>query len=261
MYIDTHCHIDFPVFDEDRHIILEKCRSLSVMQIIVPGVTREQWARQAEVCSHYPGMLAPAYGLHPCFCHLHQDADLEQLETCLNHSNPVAVGEIGLDFYIQDFDATKQTWLFREQVKLAKQFRLPIIVHCRKAHDQCLKVIRETGFHQGGFIHAYSGSLQQAQRYLDYGFKLGIGGAATYDRAQKLHKILKTLPLDSFVLETDAPDIPPSFARNQLNSPLNLPEIARIAAGYKGVSQEDFARHTTQNAQSVIETSDLNGQA
>lgn len=252
MLIDTHTHLDFEVFSNGLKDTLEKCLALGVQKAIVPGVTAKSWENIRSLTHSYAGIMYPAYGLHPCFCEKHSNDDLTHLYELCERDKPIAVGEIGLDFFIEDPDHERQMFLFSRQLEIANQFKLPIIVHCRKAHDQCLKAIKDAKLESGGVIHAYSGSLEQAKRYVDLGFKLGIGGGATYDRAKKLHKIIQTLPLTSFVLETDAPDIPPCFARGEPNSPLNLPKIAAIIAQHVDIPLETLIDATTANAKAVF---------
>lgn len=252
MWIDSHCHLDFAVFDNGRTQLMEQTVKLGIEKILVPGVEAQHWQRILVLCDAWPDTVVPAWGLHPCFVDHHTLDDLQQLDDWLHRKRPVAVGEIGLDFFMDGYDEEKQRLYFREQIKLARSHKLPIVVHCRKAHDQCLKLIRELGFAEGGFMHAFSGSLQQAQRCLDAGFKLGIGGAATYERATRLQQLIVRLPLDSFVLETDAPDIPPCFARDEPNTPLNLPRIAGIICERAGIDPEQFARVTTDNVRTLL---------
>ena len=252
MWIDSHCHLDFELFDDDRPHLMDQAVKLGIEKILVPGVEAQHWERIRQLSLAWPKRLLRTWGLHPCFLYSHQPEHLALLDQWLQRYRPVAVGEIGLDFFVQDYDETQQLFYFREQVKLAKAHGLPLVIHCRKAHDQCLKIIRELGFAEGGFMHAFSGSLQQAQRCLDAGFKLGIGGAATYERATKLHRMISKLPLDSFVLETDAPDIPPCFARDEPNTPLNIPRIAQVICERANLDPELMAQITTENVHSVL---------
>lgn len=252
MWIDTHCHLDFELFDPERDQIVETAQALGIEQILIPGVVADGWQGIHTLADTYDQFLLPAYGMHPCFCARHKDEHLASLDEWLGVCRPVAVGEIGLDFFIENPDEPRQIELFSEQVRIARQHELPIVVHCRKAHDQCLKIIRDLRFEFGGFMHAFSGSLQQARKAVDLGFKLGVGGAATYERATKLHKLLNTLPLSSFVLETDAPDIPPSFARDKPNTPLNIPRIAQLICRNAEIDPVEFAETTTRNALTVL---------
>lgn len=251
--IDTHCHLDFPVFDHDREQIISDCRVQGIRNIIVPGVTRNHWPRLTALTAYYSELL-PALGLHPCFMTEHQDDDVAQLGTLLQTAQAVAVGEIGLDFHVAVDNSAQQAQihLLKEQLRVACQARLPVLLHVRKAHDQVLKALREMQFQEGGIVHAYSGSESQAKRYLDAGFCLGIGGGATYDRAQRLHRLIRTLPASAFVLETDAPDISPQFARGERNSPANLLRIASCIAGLTGTDLTQFLATTTANAVRIL---------
>ncbi|MCG8669229.1 MAG: TatD family hydrolase [Pseudomonadales bacterium] len=250
--VDTHCHLDFPLFDADRAVILEQCQQAGVTKIVVPGVTANAWDNLAQVCQQYPGVLYPSFGLHPCFMSEHREGQLRRLGEYCDKHNAVAVGEIGLDFFIENPRESDQMALFKSQVLVAKDLNLAVLIHCRKAHDQCLKLLKDNGFQNGGIIHAFSGSLEQAKRYVDFGFKLGIGGGATYDRAKKLHRIIRELPLSSFVLETDAPDIPPSFARDEPNSPVRLPNIAETISQHVNISISDLVATTSENAHKIL---------
>ncbi|MDX1692202.1 MAG: TatD family hydrolase [Ketobacteraceae bacterium] len=251
-WIDSHCHLDFEVFSDQRADIIRRAGELGIEKIVIPGVMAEHWERIRSICREWPSVLVSSYGLHPCFLESHEEAHLEQLDQWLGEHRPAAVGEIGLDFFIEDYDEDRQMHFFREQVRLAKPHKLPILVHCRKGQDLCLKVFRELNYDQGGFMHAYSGSLQQAERCLEFGFKLGIGGAATYERSRKLHRIIRKLPLDSFVMETDAPDIPPCFARDEPNTPLNIPKIAGYICEHTGREVAELAQATTENVREQL---------
>jgi len=233
--IDSHCHIDFPQFDESRQDILADCRQKGMSAIVVPGVSCDQWRGMAELVASInvdatdAPRLLPAYGLHPCFMSKHDAKHLDQLDAQLENG-AIAVGEIGLDAFETDKDLPQQMALFRRQLSIAANHHLPIIVHARKTQDLVLKLVRESGFAAGGIMHAFSGSLQQAQRLHEMGFLIGFGGAATYDRARRLRSLLHQLPQDAIVFETDAPDIPPSFSRTRANSPLNLFRIVEMLA-------------------------------
>lgn len=246
MFIDSHCHFDFPVFAEDRQRTVEHLQRLNVHALIVPGVVAEHWSRIDRLVADFPTLVFAAKGLHPCFAE-HSAADLERLPRELDSPNCIAVGEIGLDYTLPESTWPQQWEYFVTQLEMASTHQLPVVIHCRKAHDQILKALRQMDFSQGGTIHAYSGSEAQAHRYIERGFKLGIGGGATYDRAQRLHRLLRALPLNSFVLETDAPDIPPAFARDRINTPVHLPEIAAQAAERAGINHDAFVTAAYQN--------------
>ncbi|MDT8404290.1 TatD family hydrolase [Sulfuriflexus sp.] len=250
--VDTHCHLDFSAFDEDRAGVLSACRQQGIAQIIIPAVTRSNWANVLGLCAQEKG-LHPALGLHPVFTAEHQDDDLVELEGLLarHREQVVAVGEIGLDFFIDNPDREKQSALFEAQLQLARQADLPVIVHVRKAHDQVLGFLQRAGV-RGGTAHAFNGSLQQAKKYIDLGFKLGFGGTLTYANASRIQALARQLPLDSIVLETDAPDMVVASHRGQRNSPLYLVEILQALAAVRSESARRLAEQTTMNARTIF---------
>lgn len=244
--IDTHAHLDIPEFDEQRDALVQQCANRGMRGIVVPAVMRSSWDNLRRLCARSP-LLWPAFGLHPGYCAEHRDEDVDDLEQYLQ-PGVVAVGEIGLDAWEGDQDLERQQSLFSAQLAIARNARLPVVLHARKTQDLLLKEIRLQNFDCGGVAHAFTGSLQQAQRFVEHGFLIGFGGAATYDRANKLRTILKTLPLSSIVLETDSPDIPPSFARKEMNTPLNLFRINEILADVLQIDPAELAAHSTRNA-------------
>jgi len=257
--IDSHCHIDFSQFDTDRESVLAYCRAGGMTALVVPGVALSQWpvlqhtiAEYADTAT-YPQLL-PAFGLHPCFMSEHRLQHVGELDAWLQ-DNAVAVGEIGLDAFHGSSDLDQQRRLFREQLSIAKNHDLPIIVHARKTQDLVLKLVKQSGLQRGGIMHAFSGSLQQAQRAVELGFKIGFGGATTYDRARKLKGLLKTLPREAIVFETDSPDIPPSFATKSRNSPTNLFRIVEILADVRQESDSELWTYSTKNLKELLNLS------
>jgi TatD DNase family protein len=248
--VDSHCHFDFPAFDADRDDVYAHCQQLGVNQLIVPAVTRKTWHRLTTVCDAYEGMHY-ALGLHPMFMGEHSESDIQALEDSVSTTHPIAIGEIGLDFYHGHDNAETQLYLFEKQLKLAKQLDLPVILHVRKAHDDVLKLLRRYQL-KGGTVHAFSGSEQQAQQYIDLGFVLGIGGALTYTRAHKLHRLFAALPNEAIVLETDAPDMPLSGHHGQRNSPEYLPDILKKLASLRQQNDQELALATTQNCERIF---------
>lgn len=248
-FIDTHCHLDFKEFDKDRENVIRDSREMGVRAFIIPGVTRATWRRALDLTDQYP-FIKCALGLHPQFLSHHDETDLDLLEESVSshRSNIVALGEFGLDFYDSDTIHDRQKRYFEAQLHLAKKLRLPVVLHVRKAHDQVLKVIRAIRFDQGGIIHCYSGSEQQARRYLDFGFKLGIGGVITYDRARRLHRIARSFEASAFVLETDSPDIPIQGSEQSRNSPEMIPNIFTALSKYRPESIEDLASQLLNNS-------------
>lgn len=246
--IDSHCHLDFHTFSKDRNVVLRDAKRNHVSDIIIPAVKSETWECVATLVEETtPVMLHAAYGLHPMFMSSHALSDLEQLEQRLTRSNPVAIGECGLDFFIDPHDKNEQLKYFTTQLDLAMQFQLPVIIHSRKSLDLVLKEIR-TRSGLRGVVHSFSGSEQQAKQLIDLGFYLGFGGGVTYSRANKLRRLVTTLPLESMLLETDAPDQPDAKHRGERNQPGWLIDIARSVAELRGVALEDVATVTTKNS-------------
>lgn len=250
MLVDTHCHLDAAEFDADRDNVAQAARRLGVGAIVIPAIDAANFAQVTALCRHYPG-CAPAYGIHPLYVDRATPEDLETLRQTIATESPVAVGEIGLDFFVEGYDEAKQSYFFVEQLKIAREFDLPVILHVRRAVDTILKHLRQFRV-KGGIAHAFNGSRQQADMLLDLGFKLGFGGAMTYDRALKIRELAKTLPLTSIVLETDAPDIPPSWLAHRRNSPAELPQIGQTLAALRDISFDTLAMATTENAMDVL---------
>ena len=248
--IDTHCHLDVEEFDADRSVILERCRTAGISQIIVPAIHAAGWGKLLELCKQEIG-LYPAIGLHPVYVHSHRDEDLSALEEMLVTEQPVAVGEIGLDFFLTELDQQRQLEVFEAQLHIAREAGLPVILHVRKAHDQVLAALRRIRV-VGGIAHAFNGSLQQAQQYLDLGFKLGFGGTLTYERSSKIRQLAHDLPLEAIVLETDAPDMVVSQHRGERNSPEYLPEILAALVEVRQEEAITLAQQTTFNACEVL---------
>lgn len=249
--VDTHCHLDFAVFDADREQVLQQAGRQGVNRIVVPGVMAATWDTLANLCSDTPG-LYPAFGLHPVFLDQHQDGDIAALEARLATERPVAVGEIGLDFQIPEPDKPGQLTLFEAQMEVAKAAGLPVILHVRKAHDQVLAILKQINV-KGGIAHAFNGSIQQAQQYMELGYKLGFGGMLTFERSTRLRLLAKKLPLEAIVLETDAPDLTVSQHRGERNSPAYLPHCLESLAEVRNEDVEYVARQTTMNALGVLE--------
>lgn len=249
--IDSHCHLDVVDFDADRDTVLADCRAQGVSRIVVPGIVAPGWDKLLQVCRQHKG-LYPALGLHPVYVDEHGADDLKILEQCLvDASDVVAVGEIGLDFFLVDLDRQRQIELFEAQLAIAQTAALPVILHVRKAHDQVVSILKRFR-PKGGIVHAFNGSLEQAQQYIGLGFKLGFGGMITYERSRKLRSLAKQLPLESLVLETDAPDMSGQPCRGQRNSPQYLPQYLAVLAEVRGEPAEHVAAVTTQNAMAVL---------
>jgi len=248
--IDSHCHLDFSEFDADRESILAHCKQLGVKKIVVPGVMASSWNRLITICQQ-SNMLYPALGLHPMFMDNHQAKDLKKLTEYIALHKLIAIGEIGLDFYISEHDKASQILLFEQQLTIAKESGLPIILHVRKAHDQTLLLLKKHTV-KGGIVHAFSGSEQQAQQYIKLGFVFGVGGAITHKLATRLRKLFSILPLSSLVLETDAPDMPLSGMSEQRNTPENIPTILDSLVEIRSENKAEIATITTANFNRIL---------
>lgn len=248
--IDTHCHLDVEEFDPDRAAVVERCRSQRIIGIVVPGIHRNGWQRTLNCCRLFPG-LYPALGLHPVYLAQHQDEHLTELESRIAAEQPVAIGEIGLDYFLTDLDRERQQEIFDAQLALARAGGLPVLLHVRKAHDQILASLRRAKV-RGGIAHAYNGSLQQAYQYLELGFKLGFGGMLTYERSRKIRALARELPLTAIVLETDAPDLTVATHRGERNSPEYLPDCLAALAEVRDEDPAMIAAQTTKNAREVL---------
>lgn len=258
MLIDTHCHLDAAEFDADRELVVERAHEAGVGIMVVPAVERANFGAVASVCREFPGCM-PAYGIHPMYVDRAREEDLDALRDTLRGEPALAVGEIGLDFFVEPRDEQRQRFYFSEQLRIAREFELPVLLHVRRAIDAILGELRRVAV-PGGIAHAFSGSRQQAEEFIKLGFKLGFGGAMTYPRATRLRELAATLPLDSIVLETDAPDMPPEWlTRNGQgerkwgrNEPAELPRIAAVLAELRGMQAGDVMAATTGNARLVL---------
>lgn len=248
---DTHCHLDVADFDIDRDEVLVRSRAAGVGQMVIPAVDAAGWPGLIDLCHREEG-LYPALGLHPIFIDSHRDEDLVALRSLVGQQRPVAIGEIGLDFYIKELNRERQQWLFEQQLQIADEFQLPVLLHVRKAHDEVISTLKRLKFTHGGIAHAFNGSHQQAQQYIDLGFKLGFGGMLTYERSTKLRNLAVMLPLDSIVLETDAPDMSPAAHRGERNSPEYLPEVLFALAGLRAMEVSELAGALLENSRKAL---------
>jgi len=248
--IDSHCHLDVPDFDADRQAVLQRAHRNGVAAMVVPAIHSAGWEALWQLCRSASG-LYPAFGLHPVFLHQHTAADLTALQDWLEQHPPVAIGEIGLDYALEGLDRAAQQTLFEAQLAIARDACLPVILHVRKSHDQVLSTLKRVRV-KGGICHAFNGSLQQASRYHDLGFRFGFGGMLTFERSTKLRALAKALSADAIVLETDAPDMTVVQHRGERNSPEYLPYCLAALAGVRDESEEELGRITTANAREVL---------
>ena len=267
-WIDTHCHLDAAEFDADRDAVRQQAHLLGVDVCVIPAVMASHFDEVRLLAHRHAD--AYALGIHPLYTPQASDSDLASLDTHLHahRDDPrlVAVGEIGLDGFVPDINTpeglAKQTDFFEAQLQLAQRHQLPVVLHVRRSADGLLKGLRKFPV-VGGIAHAFNGSLQQAQMFIEMGFKLGFGGAMTFERATKLRALSTELPLSALVLETDAPDIPPHWIYTTVedrekgtaqgrNSPAELPRIASVLAELRGISLEALAVATSANARQAL---------
>lgn len=240
-WVDSHCHFDFAAFDNKREQEWLLAQAQGVAGLIIPGISKKQGEKLAQFCRGKPWFFA--LGLHPYFMDQHQPADLIWLENAIKNSDALALGEIGLDNVIAKTEAELNSqWLYFDgQIQIAKAQSKRVILHIRGMHDQACAYLRKQQFSGGGIVHAFSGSEQQAKAWLDLGFTLGIGGAMTHTRAQKLRKTIAALPADAWLLETDSPDMKPAFWQGEFNSPVTIPFLAAILATLKQQTISEIA--------------------
>ncbi len=263
MWIDTHCHLDAAEFDTDRAAVIERARAAGVAQIVLPAVVHANF-ETVRLLAH-AHRFAYALGIHPLCVEKAADDDLVRLRDALaehrDDERLVAIGEIGLDHFVPGLDRDRQAHFYAAQLRLAREFGLPVIVHVRRSADSLLKYLRQVPV-AGGIVHAFNGSEQQAEAFVERGFKLGFGGAMTFERALQIRRLAQSLPLDAIVLETDAPDIPPQWlyrtaqeraaGASSRNEPGELPRIARSLAELRGLSLDELAAATTRNARAAL---------
>jgi TatD DNase family protein len=265
MWIDTHCHLDAAEFEPDRAAVLAGARAAGVVMIVLPAVEVANLGRVREL-AHTHG-LAYALGIHPLYVDRAADADLDRLWQVLQaqRDDPrlVAVGEIGLDHFVPGLDRARQARFYEAQLKFARDLGLPVILHVRRSADALLKGLRRFDVH-GGIAHAFNGSAQQAAAFVERGFRLGFGGAMTFDRALQIRSHAREVPAQVPVLETDAPDMPPQWLYRTAaeretegtgqarNAPSELPRIAATLAELRGWSLAETAERTRANAVAAL---------
>ncbi len=257
MWIDSHCHLDSPEFDADRNEVVAQSRAAGVEAIVnLPGHVNH--FAQAKATRERYGCVT-AYGIHPMWVAWpsmsSKREDVATLRAWVERERPELIGEIGLDFFIPDFNQSEQEWFFSEQLKVARDFDLPVSLHIRRSQDHILKHLRRIKV-RGGFAHAFNGSSQQAAEFVKLGFCLGFGGTATFPQAQRIRALLHDVPIENVVVETDAPDMPPSFlgtmGSGARNSPAYLPQIGEMLANVRGISRDAFAAATTANVRRML---------
>jgi TatD DNase family protein len=248
--IDSHVHLDAAEFDTDRDDVLVRARAAGVVDLVVPAVAAGGWEKLRELVRTLPG-LHPAYGLHPMYLAEHLPEHLELLAQWLDREKPVAVGECGLDFFVDGLDRDDQRRYFNAQLALARARDLPVILHARHAVDEVIASVRRVGGLRG-VVHSFGGSAEQARQLHSLGFLIGIGGAITWSRATRLRAMVAALPLEQLLLESDAPDQPPADHRGERNEPGLLPGILAAIASARGEPEERIAAATRANARTLF---------
>jgi len=252
--VDSHCHLDDPEFDRDRGAVVARARAAGVLAQIVPAIDRSTWELTRAACALAPG-LYPAYGLHPLLLDKHQPAHLEDLADWLGREPCKAVGECGLDYYVEGLDPERQRFYFRRQLELAREFELPVIVHARRAFEEAIGELRRLPGLRG-VVHSWAGSEEQARQLFAMGFCLGLGGPVTYERARRIRRVATTMPLEFLLLETDSPDQPDSGRRGERNEPAHLLTVLECIAGLRGMDAAELASATTANARRLFALED-----
>ncbi len=263
-WIDSHCHLDAAEFAPDRDAVRQAARAVGVHTCVIPAVHAAHFDEVRRLAHQHGDVYA--LGIHPLYTPQAREQDLQTLDQALHdhHDDPrlVAVGEIGLDGFVPGLDMARQQFFYKAQLKLAQQHDLPVLLHVRRSADLLLKALRSTVV-KGGIAHAFNGSLQQAQQFIAMGFKLGFGGALTFERALQLRMLATQLPLEALVLETDAPDIPPHWlyvtaeerakgSSQGRNTPDQVPRMAQVLADLRGISLAEVAQATSANVRSVL---------
>lgn len=252
-FIDTHCHFDFPPFTDNEAASLVQAALAGVDKIIVPAVEAERFARvMALAASHAP--LYAALGLHPIVVERHDEQSLEQLEMQLaaKPEKLVAVGEIGLDLYRENPQFERQQFLLDAQLQLAKRYDLPVILHSRRTHDKLALHLKRHNLPRTGVIHGFAGSLQQAERFVQLGYKIGVGGTISYPRASKTRDVMARLPLEALVLETDAPDMPLNGFQGQPNRPERVADVFTHLCALRDEPPEQIAQALRDNTHALF---------
>jgi len=247
---DSHSHFDAPEFDGDRVAALARAQAAGVIQQLVPAVTFASWPALRDTCALSPGLHA-AYGLHPMFLDQHAPEHLDALPDWIEREQPRAIGECGLDFFVEGLDPATQRRYFLRQLEIAKDFGLPVVLHARRAVDEVIATLRRIGGLRG-VVHSYSGSEEQARQLYQLGFHLGIGGPVTHERAQRLRPLVAGMPMGGVLPETASPHQPDARHRGQRNEPAYLGVVLDTVAQLRGMDPRDLADATRGNAERLF---------
>ncbi len=247
---DSHVHLDATAFADDRDAVIARAREVGVNSLVVPAVDAASWPA-IRALAEANARVFPAFGLHPMYLAQHRPEHVDELTVWLARGDAVAVGEIGLDFHVDGLDRQLQRDYFLKQLALAQSFELPVIMHARGALEEVIQTLRRMPGLRG-VVHSFSGSEQQAQQLWQMGFHIGIGGPITYDRAQRLRRIVATMPLELLLLESDAPDQPDAAHRGQRNEPSRIVNVLQCIATLRNQSEDAIAAATTANTRRLF---------
>lgn len=252
MFIDSHCHLDFGCFSDQIATLLKQLHQADITKLIIPATQASRWEKVEQLCTRY-SPLYYALGIHPHFLASFQEQDLTILAAKLSKRSKkcIALGEIGLDKYAAADDMLQES-IFLKQLAIAQQFKLPIILHCVKKQGRVLTLLKESKFNCGGVYHAFSGSVEVANEFIQLGFKLGIGGIITYPHSVKVRETVKVLPVESIVLETDAPDMPIYQQQTATNTPLNIIAIFNVLTQLRNESKSQLATQLYTNVSNIF---------
>lgn len=252
-FVDTHCHFAFPPFTGDEEQSIAKAAEAGVQAIIVPSVEAAYFSRVLDLSTRHPALYA-ALGLHPIVIERHRDEDIERLDQIVQTAGDklVAIGEIGLDLYREEPHFERQQTILDAQLRLAKRHDLPVILHSRRTHDKLAMHLKRIDLPRKGVVHGFSGSLQQAQRFIELGYKIGVGGTITYPRASKTRDVMAQLPLSALLLETDAPDMPLNGFQGQPNRPEQAARVFATLCELRKETEEAIASALLENTRSVF---------
>ncbi|HDR2526927.1 TatD family hydrolase [Enterobacter ludwigii] len=252
-FIDTHCHFDFPPFTGDEEQSITRAAQAGVEAIIVPAVEAAYFERVMDLSRRHQALYA-ALGLHPIMIEHHLDEHIDALDAIVQTAGDklVAIGEIGLDLYRDDPQFARQQTILDAQLRLAKRHDLPVILHSRRTHDKLAMQLKRIDLPRRGVVHGFSGSLQQAQRFIALGYKIGVGGTITYPRASKTRDVMAQLPLEALLLETDAPDMPLNGFQGQPNRPEQAARVFDALCELREEPEEVIAHALLENTRAVF---------
>ncbi|MGR5118592.1 TatD family hydrolase [Vibrio astriarenae] len=249
---DTHCHFDFDVFAEDFDAQLRQATEVGVKRILIPAIGEENWQR-LELLSAHHNEIDWALGCHPYFLNQNSTKQVDNLIAYYHQTSvrPIAIGECGLDALVST-EMGFQQQILQQHIQVANELGLPVLLHCCKAYNDLLRILKQFPIHNGGVLHGFSGSYQQAMQLLEKGILIGVGGVITYPRANKTRNSIRQLPLEGILLETDAPDMPLNHFQGQPNHPKRLPVILSTLSELKQIEKQTIARKIWQNSLSLF---------